>query len=82
MSHVVVMFGMYLCSPAAGSCEMVFNEGEPAFYERQQDCVNFIKRIDRPAEQGAWYDCRRVEYDDSAGAKAPPEHVPLQAPMS
>jgi len=27
MSHIVVMFGMYLCSPAAGACDMVFNEG-------------------------------------------------------
>ena len=78
MSSIVVVFGMYLCSSAAGDCEMVFNEGEPAFYERKQDCLNFIKRIERPNEKGAWYDCRRFEYDNSTGARSPPEHVPLQ----
>lgn len=82
MSHIVVMFGMYLCSSSAGDCELVFNEGEPAFYQHQQDCLNFIKRIERPNEKAAWYDCRKVEYDDSAGARAPPEHVPLEPPKS
>ena len=80
MSHVVVMFSMYLCSPAAGACDIVFNEGEPASYEHQQDCLNFIKRIERPKEKGAWYECRKVDYDDSVGASALPEHVPLDAP--
>jgi hypothetical protein len=82
MSHIVVMFGMYLCSPAAGACDMVFNEGEPAFYERKQDCLSFVKRIERPNEKGAWYECRKFDYDDSAGAGALPEHVPLEPPKS
>lgn len=80
MSSIVVMFGMYLCSPAAGSCELVFNEGEPASYEHKQDCLNFIKRIERPHEKGAWYECRQFDYDDSVGAGAIPEHVPLGNP--
>ena len=80
MSSIVVMFSMYLCSPAAGACDIVFNEGEPASYEHQQDCLNFIKRIDRPNEKGAWYECRKFDYDRSAGALTPPEHVPLKSP--
>jgi hypothetical protein len=82
MSSIVVMFSMYLCSPAAGACDIVFNEGEPASYEHQQDCLNFIKRIDRPNEKGAWYECRKFDYDRSAGAPTPPEHVPLKPPES
>jgi hypothetical protein len=82
MSHIVVMFATYLCSPAAGSCDIVFNEGEPASYEHEQDCVNFIKRIERPDAKGAWYECRKVDYDDSVGVSGLPEHLPLKSPKS
>ncbi len=83
MSGIVVMFSMYLCSPAAGVCDIVFNEGEPASYEHKEDCLSFIKRIERPNEKAAWYECRGFNYDDSTGAGAlPPEHVPLEPPKS
>jgi len=64
MSHIVAMFATYLCTPAAGACDLVFNEGEPS-----SDRMN-----------GAWYACREVDYDESIGASALPEHVPLAAP--
>jgi hypothetical protein len=79
VSHIVVMFAMYLCRPEAGACDLVFNEGEPASYEHKQDCLNFLNRIERPNEKGAWYECRQVNYDESVGASALPEHVPLSA---
>jgi hypothetical protein len=80
MSHIVVMFAMYLCSPTAGACDIVFNEGEPASYDHQLDCLNFIKRIARPNEKGAWYECRKIDYDESIGVSGLPEHVPLDSP--
>ena len=80
MSHVVTMFAMYLCSPAAGACDVVLNQGEPGAYEHQQDCLSFIKRIERPNEKGAWYECRKVDYDEAVGVSGLPERVPLDHP--
>jgi hypothetical protein len=80
VSHIVTMFAMYLCSPAAGACDIVFNEGQPGSYQHEQDCLNFIKRIERPSAKGAWYECRKVDYDESAGVSGLPERLPLDAP--